>query len=80
VLWKYHGDEHDLRGLVFVTSFGYGFGLELAAQPLWFRLQPNLERLVSVADGWESRLLADGWQPMDAEQSSSGSESRRTTA
>jgi hypothetical protein len=51
VLWRFHGAKHDLRGLVFVTSFGYGFGLELADQPIWFQLQPSLERLVDFANG-----------------------------
>jgi hypothetical protein len=80
VLWKFHGAKHDLRGLVFVTSLGYGFGLEMAAVPLWYRLQPSLERLVEFANGLESALVADGWQPMDAELFGSASESRRTSA
>jgi hypothetical protein len=67
VLWRFHGAKHDLRGLVFVTSFGYGFGLELAAQPIWFQLQPSLERLVDFANSLQSALLADGWQAIEAE-------------
>jgi hypothetical protein len=78
VLWKYRGEKKDLRGLVFVTSVGYAFGLELATELIWFHLQPSLERLVDIADGWESKLLVDGWKPMDAELFLSGSESRHT--
>jgi hypothetical protein len=65
VLWRFHGARHDLRGLVFLTSFGYGFGLELAAQPIWFQLQPSLERLVDFANGLQSALLADGFAAID---------------
>ena len=67
VLWRYRGEKKDVRGLVFVTSVGYAFGLDLAAELIWFHLQPNLERLVDFADGLESKLLADGWQPIETE-------------
>jgi hypothetical protein len=67
VLWKYRGEEKDLRGLVFVTSVGYAFGLQLGTELIWFHLQPSLERLVDVADRLEPWLRAKGWRAVEAE-------------
>jgi len=38
VLWRLRGATDDLRGLVFVTSFGYALGLELAAELILLHL------------------------------------------
>ena len=67
VLWRYRGEKKDLRGLVFVTSVGYRFELDLAGKLIWFHLQPNLERLVDFADRLEAALLELGWRAIEAE-------------
>jgi len=67
VLWRYRGKKKDLRGLVFVTSVGYAFGLQLGTELIWFHLQPNLERLVDFADRFESLLRSQGWRAAEAE-------------
>ena len=61
-LWRLHGATDDLRGLAIETSYGYAFGLELAAEIIWLHLQPSLEQLVAYADRLEAGLLAQGWR------------------
>jgi hypothetical protein len=66
VLWRLHGATDELRGLVFETSFGYAFGLELDAELVLLHLQPDLKRLVAYADRIERALVAQGWQVITA--------------
>ena len=62
VLWRLRGATDDLRGLIFETSFGFAFGLELAAELVLLHLQPSLESLVTTADRIQSALITQGWQ------------------
>ena len=77
VLWRLRGATDDLRALVFVTSFGYALGLELAAELILLHLQPNLECLVEYADRIESALLAQGWHLIEPRLSGRSSDGPR---
>jgi hypothetical protein len=56
------GATDDLRALLFETSFGVAFGLELADELVLLQLQPNLESLATCAERIGSTLIDQGWQ------------------
>jgi hypothetical protein len=64
-LWRLRGATAELRGLVFETSYGYAFGLELAAELVLFHLLRNIESLVAYGERLERALIAQGWQVID---------------
>jgi hypothetical protein len=67
-LFRLRGAKVDLRGLVFETSFGYGFGLELDTELILMHLQRTVKSLVAYAERWESALIAQGWQVIEPRQ------------
>ena len=66
-LWRMRGATDEIRGLAIETSFGYAFGLELDHELVLLHLQSSSETLIAYADRIEAALLAQGWQPVDAD-------------